>query len=177
MISILLNFCKLKRSVIQYSAQCINLVIFFPGMYFDFWCQKLTNWDFIKDEKFNVKTIFLKKEYGKFGIERDVCTSSKENKMCTVWQKSNILFYGEGGSKVNNERLQTPIWYNYRISEELLAEFYLMSTDFSKGVFKTLGWVGSYFCNTESAVIREGRNPVNFIENGQSDTYPLDTTG
>ena len=26
-------------------------------------------------------------------------TNSEENKMCTVWQKSNILFYGEGGQK------------------------------------------------------------------------------
>ena len=87
---------------------------------------------------------------------------------CVTKVQYSILW--GGGSKVNNERLQTPIWY-YRISEELLAEFYLMSTDFSKCVFKTLGWVGSYFCNTESAVIREAENPVNFIENGQNDTY------
>ena len=98
--------------------------------------------------------------------------------MYKLWREQNVhcvtkvqysILWG-GGSKVNNKRLQTPIWY-YRISEELLAEFYLMSTDFSKCVFKTLGWVGSYFCNTESAVIREAENPVNFIENGQSDTY------
>ena len=104
MISILLNFCKLKRSVIQYSAQCINLFILFPGMYFDFWCEKLTKWDFIKDEKFNEDYIFEKRirkiwSHIISGIESDVCTNYEENKMCTVWQKSNILFYGEGGQK------------------------------------------------------------------------------
>ena len=129
--------------------------------------EKIDKMRFYQRWKIQWRVPFRKKKYGNWshiisGIEKVVFTNSEENKMCTVWQKSNILFYGERGSKVNNERLQTPIWYNYRISEELLAEFYLMSTDFSKCVFKTLGWVGSYFCNTESAVIREGRKRCQF---------------
>lgn len=129
---------------------------------------KIDKMRFYQRWKIQWRVPFRKKKIWKFwshiisGIEKVVFTNSEENKMCTVWQKSNILFYGERGSKVNNERLQTPIWYNYRISEELLAEFYLMSTDFSKCVFKTLGWVGSCFCNTESAVIREGRKRCQF---------------
>ena len=124
----------------------------------------MTKWEIIKNSM--KTTISSKKGYRQFGV----ILSLKLKEIYKFWREQNVhcvtkvqysILWGRG-SKVNNERLQTPIWYNYRISEELLAEFYLMSTDFSKCVFKTLGWVGSYFCNTESAVIREGRKPCQF---------------
>ena len=102
MISILLNFCKLKRSVIQYSAQCINLFIFFPGMYFDFWCQKLTKWDFIKERKF-IEDYLSEKRTRKIWshiiseIERDIQILKRTK--CALCDKSPIFYFMGRGVK------------------------------------------------------------------------------